>query len=162
MSGYVNGSPGPGATLVQPKVPNYGSNKHGSMIDSGSNGRRTIVFDIAVTDAVVAGSTDQNAVLYTLGADTLIEGIAVKNIGNNALASGAGLVIDDTSTDLTGDIQSLAAGDVNLLTFRLPTAAAGAISVDGANGIICASSKTTTLRVCLFVVDATAMFEQNL
>ena len=159
MSGYYNGSPGPGATLVSSKVPNYGSNKHGGMLDSGANARRTIVFDVACTDAVVAGSTDQNAVLYTLGADTLIEGIAVKNIGANPLASGAAIVIDDTTTNLTGDIQSLAAGDVNVLTFRLPTAAAGAISVDGANGLICASTKSTTIRVCLFVVDAGAAFD---
>jgi hypothetical protein len=159
MSGYYNGSPGPGATLVSPKVPNYGSNKHGGMIDSGANARRTIVFDLAVTAAVVAGSTDQNAVLYTLGADTLIEGIAVKNIGVNPLASGAGLVIDDGTTDLTGDIQSLAAGDINLLTFRLPTAAGAAISVDGANGFKCAATKSTTIRICLFVVDAGAAFD---
>ena len=148
MSGYYNGSPGPGATLVQSKVPNYGSNKHGGMLDSGANARRTIVFDVAVTAAVVAGSTDQNAVLYTLGADTLIEGISVKNIGVNPLVSGAALVIDDTSANLTGDIQNLAAGDVNVLTFRLPTAAAGAISVDGTNGFICASTKSTTKVVC--------------
>ena len=161
MSGYYNGSPGPGATLVNSKVPNYGSNKHGGMLDSGANARRTIVFDIAVADAVVASSNDQNAVLYTLGADTLIEGIAVKNIGAHPLASGATLKIDDTTTDLTGAIESLAAGDVNALTFRLPTAAAGAISVDGANGFKCAATKSTTIRVCLFVVDAGAAFDNT-
>ena len=159
MSGYYNGSPGPGATLVSSKVPNYGSNKHGGMIDSGANARRTIVFDVACTDAVVAGSTDQNAVLYTLGADTLIEGIAVKNIGANPLASGGSLKIDDGTTEFTGDIQSLAAGDIHALTFRLPTAPAAAILVDGANGFICASTKSTTIRICLFVVDAGAAFD---
>jgi len=159
MSGYYNGSPGPGATLVSSKVPNYGSNKHGGMLDSGANARRTIVIDLAVTAAVVAGSTDDNAVLYTLGADTLIEGIAVKNIGVNPLASGATLVIDDTSATFTADIQNLAAGDINALTFRLPTAAAGAISVKGSNGFKCAATKSTTIRICLFVVDAGAAFD---
>ena len=155
---YRNGIAGPGATLVQPVLPLYGQNKAGSAIDA-SNARRVITFDVAVTDAVVAGSTDQNAVLWTLDSNTLLEGIAVRNIGSNPLASGATLKIDDTSTDMTGDLNTLAAGASNVLTFRLPTAAAGAISVDGANGFICGSTLTTTIRVQLFVVDVNSSYE---
>ena len=155
---YRNGTAGPGATLVQPQMPLYGQNKAGSAIDA-SNARRVITFDIAVTDAVVAGSTDENAVLWTLDTNTLLEGIAVRNIGSNPLASGAGLVIDDTSTNMTGALASLAAGAVDVLTFRLPTAAAGAISVDGANGFKCASTLSTTIRVQLFVVDVNSSLD---
>ena len=157
--GYISGAPGPGAVQKHTSPPLYGGNKHGGMIDSGANSRRTIVFDVAVTDAVVAGSTDQNAVLWTLGADTLLEGIAVKNVGDNPLASGATLKIDDGTTDFTSDIQNLAAGDIDCLTFRLPTAAGAAIKVDGTAGFKCGAGLTTTVRVALYIVDAAASFD---
>jgi len=156
--GYISGAPGPGAVQKHTSPPLYGGNKHGGMIDSGANSRRTIVFDVAVTDAVVADSTDNNAVLWTLGADTLLEGIAVKNIGDNPIASGSALKLDAGGVDMTGDITALAASDIDVLTFRLPTAAASVL-VDGTNGIKCGAGLTTTLRIALYIVDAAASFD---
>ena len=158
MGSFKSGTPGPGAVQVDSKIPLYGQNKAGGSLGADT-GRRVITFDVAISAAVVAGSTDQNAVLWTLDSNTLLEGIAVRNIGSNPLASGATLKIDDTSTDMTGDLNTLAAGASNVLTFRLPTAAAGAISVDGANGFICGSTLTTTIRVQLFVVDVNSSYE---
>ena len=152
MGSFKSGTPGSNyVTQVDSKIPLYGQNKEGGALGADT-GRRVITFDIQVDAAVVVGKTDQNAVLWTFDADTLLEGVVVHNIGTNALASGGALALDAGGVDQTPDIQSLAAGAQANQAFAVATERARLL-VDGANGIICGGSNTTTLRVQCFIVD---------
>ena len=109
MGSFKSGTPGPGAVQVASKIPLYGQNKEGGALGADT-GRRVITFDVAISAAAVAGSTDNNAVLWTFDADTLLEGVTVTNIGTNAGNAGGAVAMDAGGVDQTPDIQSLAAG----------------------------------------------------
>ena len=153
---YRSGSPGAGAVLVAPSPPLYGQNKASGMIDAGSNARRIIAFDLAVTDAV--GDLAQNDILYTFADDTMLEGVVVKNIGDSKLTSGGALAIDAGGVDQTPDIQNLASGAQLVQAFSVPTERASLL-VDGTNGIKCAAGLSTTIRVLAYVVDTQASYD---
>ena len=157
MGSFKSGTPGPGAVQVDSKIPLYGQNKAGGALGADT-GRRVITFDVAISAAVVAGSTDQNAVLWTFDADTLLEGVTVTNTGVNALACGAACSMDAGGTDMIPSIQNLAVGATVNQAFMLATEAASLL-VDGTNGILCGGSNTTTLRVQCFIVDLNSALE---
>ena len=157
MGSFKSGTPGTDAvTQVDSKIPLYGQNKEGGALGADT-GRRVITFDIAISAAAVAGKTDENAVLWTLDADTLLEGVTITNTGTNALACGAAACIDAGGVDYTPSIQNLAAGATVNQAFALATERASLL-VDGSNGILCGGSNTTTLRVQVFIVDLNSAF----
>ena len=151
MGSFKSGTPGPGAVQVASKIPLYGQNKEGGALGADT-GRRVITFDVAISAAAVAGSTDNNAVLWTFDADTLLEGVTVTNIGTNAVNAGGAVAMDAGGVDQTPDIQSLAAGATANQAFPVATERASLL-VDGSTGILCGGSNTTTLRVQCFIVD---------
>ena len=151
MGSFKSGTPGPGAVQVASKIPLYGQNKEGGALGADT-GRRVITFDVAISAAAVAGSTDNNAVLWTFDADTLLEGVTVTNIGTNAVNAGGAVAMDAGGVDQTPDIQSLAAGATANQAFSVATERASLL-VDGSTGILCGGSNTTTLRVQCFIVD---------
>ena len=151
MGSFKSGTPGPGAVQVASKIPLYGQNKEGGALGADT-GRRVITFDVAISAAAVAGSPDNNAVLWTFDADTLLEGVTVTNIGTNAVNAGGAVAMDAGGVDQTPDIQSLAAGATANQAFSVATERASLL-VDGSTGILCGGSNTTTLRVQCFIVD---------
>ena len=151
MGSFKSGTPGPGAVQVASKIPLFGQNKEGGALGADT-GRRVITFDVAISAAAVAGSTDNNAVLWTFDADTLLEGVTVTNIGTNAVNAGGAVAMDAGGVDQTPDIQSLAAGATANQAFSVATERASLL-VDGSTGILCGGSNTTTLRVQCFIVD---------